>query len=462
MLYRSLIVGVVLSSVLFAVSYFLLKRSLLKAGIFSTLVLILFFGYGLIYDWMENLFWSGYWPFANIHRYLIIIYIIAILGLFFLVRKAKYTFLKLTPVLSVLLLLLICYNFVVIMLSPKSVQSNDTAYVDYASLNKSTEPVALPDIYYLILDGYASQNTLKLHYGYNNNDFISYLREIGFYVADSAIANYYFTPPSLATTFNMEYHEPAKDSLSLIENIRNNKVFHILKELGYTIHVVRSGYAVSRNFALADNVIYIDAINEFERALLRFSILRLDDLIGFIPYMRIKSQLEQIENFDKTYSSPKFLFSHIVCPHPPYVFDRQGNRKTRNSYGNNSWEPYEDYVEQLMYISNRTQKIVDNIISHYPSDKQPIIVLQADHGPFISAPDSLPIFQARSQIFSAIYIAQKDSLYPNISLVNTFPYIFKYGLGLPVAFQPDSAAGVDDFFRSPLFKNLYKKTENDN
>ena len=41
-----------------------------------------------------------------------------------------------------------------------------------------------PDVYYVILDGYARADALATHYGYDNEPFLDALRERGFVVAD--------------------------------------------------------------------------------------------------------------------------------------------------------------------------------------------------------------------------------------------------------------------------------------
>ena len=62
-----------------------------------------------------------------------------------------------------------------------------------------------PDIYYLILDGYANSSTLKEVYGYDNQGFEDYLEEKGFKVASESRSNYAITALSLASSLNMEY-----------------------------------------------------------------------------------------------------------------------------------------------------------------------------------------------------------------------------------------------------------------
>src|SRR5215211_254514 len=68
-----------------------------------------------------------------------------------------------------------------------------------------TVPGSPPDIYYIILDGYGRQDVLEEVYGYRNEEFLSYLRSRGFFVADEAHSNYIQTPLSLSSSLNFDY-----------------------------------------------------------------------------------------------------------------------------------------------------------------------------------------------------------------------------------------------------------------
>ena len=50
-----------------------------------------------------------------------------------------------------------------------------------------------PDIYYIILDGYARQDTLKEFYKYDNSAFMDGLAARGFYVAAESRSNYFLS-----------------------------------------------------------------------------------------------------------------------------------------------------------------------------------------------------------------------------------------------------------------------------
>ena len=56
----------------------------------------------------------------------------------------------------------------------------------------------LPDIYYIVLDGYGRQDVLQSIYGIDNQEFMDFLVSNGFYIADNASSNYMGTAHSMS------------------------------------------------------------------------------------------------------------------------------------------------------------------------------------------------------------------------------------------------------------------------
>src|SRR5690606_30464261 len=59
-----------------------------------------------------------------------------------------------------------------------------------------------PDIYYLIYDKYASNQSLSDYYDFDNSEFTESLTEKGFYIAEKSRANYPSTLFSLSSSLN--------------------------------------------------------------------------------------------------------------------------------------------------------------------------------------------------------------------------------------------------------------------
>jgi hypothetical protein len=62
----------------------------------------------------------------------------------------------------------------------------------------------LPDIYFVVLDGYARSDVLARLYGTDNETFLNELETLGFYVARDSRSNYAQTALSLASMMNLE------------------------------------------------------------------------------------------------------------------------------------------------------------------------------------------------------------------------------------------------------------------
>jgi hypothetical protein len=129
------------------------------------------------------------------------------------------------------------------------------------------------------------------------------------------------------------------------------------------------------------------------------------------------------------------VFSHINCPHPPFVFGANGEPVPEvklEMQGDISVEK-ELYVNQLIFISKQVESLVDEILSK--SDSPPVIVLQADHGPGLSLQQNEDsgwerpteeMLRERFGIFNAYYLPHggEKLLYHSVTPVNTFRLVF--------------------------------------
>src|SRR4029077_18658686 len=76
---------------------------------------------------------------------------------------------------------------------------------------------------------------------------------------------------------------------------------------------------------------------------------------------------------------PKFVFSHILLPHPPYVLDANGDypppadQKTRTDA--------EAFTQQLSFTNDQIHQVIDRLLSG-PEETRPIVIVQADEGPY--------------------------------------------------------------------------------
>jgi hypothetical protein len=451
MIYRTLIYGFIVSCGIYAITYFFIKEKT-KTGIITSIMILTLFNYGVIYDFAESMYYKELWPFKSIHRYLLVLLFFVMITLIFLIKNKIKIGQRINYFLNLLVIFLLCFNTIKIVFL-KTYHSNTLI----SSINNTNEiryktNKKLPSIYYMILDGYANEHILSKYYHFNNEPFINFLKQKHFYVADSSFSNYYFTSTSLSATLNMAYHNDTLEPK--FDKLRNNKVFSELKRYGYKTYRLQSGYAVTSGLTEIDSVITIKAPNEFERSILKYTICRLDDIFGFIPYIRLKSQIKKLDDIELLANvSPKFVFIHIVAPHPPFVFNEKGERTFSKKDNDNSWEPKEKYIAQLSYINTIAKSFIQNITV---KDPKAIFILQSDHGPYITSKNTEDVFKARSMILNAIKYPDTfhyKSLYRGISSVNTFRSVFNLYIDSSYHLIPDLTAGRKDLEASPVFKS---------
>lgn len=453
MTYRTLLLGTAFTLALYGLFYFFLK-SRLKAGVVVTFILFSLFQYGVIYEFFESLYYKGYWPLNNIHRYQVSFYILLYLAVGWLMKRSSHDFIKINYFLNALIILLICFNSVRICLPGQTASKPLTAgnREERETMVTFAAGQAKPDIFYIVLDGYAANSTLLRYFGFSNSAFTSSLEQQGFYFCDSAYSNYYYTYPSLATTLNYSYPDSSSHES---EQIQNNRLFSVLKQNGYEIWHMKSGYAVTGFFSQADHTIDISGPNEFEKNLFKYTILRLDDLIGVFAHQRLKSQFRNMNEMSAAGPVPRFCFVHIVAPHPPFIFDRQGRMRTSQRFAEHSWEPKEHYIDQLIYVNSQILGFIASLRRVNPTAA---IVLQSDHGPWIKAQTREEVFEARSQILYAAHLPGQAKIPSRTSSVNTFRYVLNTLFHCRLDTLPDLAAGKKRLMEDPI---LLKKTESE-
>jgi hypothetical protein len=420
-------------------------KNKLKTGVFVTGLLFGLFQYGILYQALESLYYEGLWPLKNIHRYLIIFYLIVLSIFFWFTKKTKHDFIKINLFLNLLIFLLFAFNITKInFTSQKKIRKELKEEHGISHSIVFDKQSRLPDIYYIILDGYASNLTLKKYFDFDNTPFTHTLKSLNFSFCDSAFSNYYYTAESLSATLNLDY---LNDSLAKNDLIRDNLLFKTLINNSYKTYHLYSGYAVTSSFASADSTIYIDGPNEFEKSILKYTILRLDDLIGLFAHQRLSSQFVKMYELEKIRSKPKFCFLHFVAPHPPYIFDRDGNIRTKHQFAEHSWEPKNFYIDQLVYVNKQITGLVRTILKN---NANATIIIQSDHGPWISETTPEEIFEARAHILYAYHAPNKLKIPGKTSSVNTFRYLFNALFNCSLDTLSDSFAGKADLLKDPI------------
>ncbi len=326
-----------------------------------------------------------------------------------------------------------------------------------------------PDFYYIILDGYARSDTLMQLYSFDNTPFLSFLKDQSFAIQPECQSNYILTSLSLSSSLNMDYLQNAlpagadsRDAqLTLSRMIRDNAVWRILKRLGYQTVAFDTGYRTTelRN---ADYFLKapLHAINPLEALLLETSgFAAYQELAEAIhlPYVfpgyeshreRVTSILDMLPGAAEI-PGPKYVFAHIVLPHPPFIFDEGGGSITPpfrytlmdgDAFPGTEEQYIQGYVAQLKYLNHRLQELIPELQSR--SHRPTIIILQGDHGPgmqlsYDSAQDSN--LEERLRILCAVYSSDAEITESELPLtpVNLFRVLFNQAFQIDYALLPD-------------------------
>ena len=262
---------------------------------------------------------------------------------------------------------------------------------------------AYPDIYYIILDSHARGDVLKQVYGVDNTRFLDFLTARGFQVARRSQTNYIHTYPSLASSLNFEYLDSlgrqyggkTRDLTPLINMIAHNRLVDTLRQHGYSTLVFSSGDA-GLVFAQSDMLLAPRwNLSEFQNLLL--STTPLPVILDLVLHKSLYDErrgliLYVLRNLPRAAQArhPVFVFAHIICPHPPFVFGPRGERINPRGVQvftaddglqvvSDKSEYIKGYAGQIQFLERQVEETVSRILSESPSP--PIIILQADHGP---------------------------------------------------------------------------------
>ncbi len=342
----------------------------------------------------------------------------------------------------------------------------------------------LRDVYYVILDRYASNETLGEIYGYDNSAFTSALEERGFVIARESWANYFKTAFSLVSSLSMEHldGDALRDGNPATFNpvhqaVRGHlPVPQTLKSIGYEYVHIGSAWEPTAENVDADRVVRYQVGVAFSSSLWSTTALALLSPLGrqsedaeVLPSWEILRQ-HTLHNFEALEDAagrpgPTYTFAHFLVPHPPYVFDTDGSTPTGEE-GQQRTEQ-EKYLAQLEWTNGRVLEAVDHLLDA-PAGEEPIIILQADEGPWperftedqvhfdwLSATDAE--IQEKYGILNALHLpgpeGETAEVYDSMSPVNEFRVVFNAYFGTELPLLPDTV------YLSPDYARMYDFVE---
>lgn len=444
-----------------------LWRSMTRAGVLLCALLIIFYFFHLLYDGLSDS------PLSFLAQYTILLPLIfgGLLVLIIYLHRRKKTFHSFYYFSNLAFLLLLAGGLVqfIFLTINKPAARHDQADPS-KTLAKSYQPCdtcTMPDIYFILLDGYTNSKTLQQEFDYDNSAIESKLKQLGFVIPSRSRSNYNFTHMSLGSELNLNYLAHLDNShrfytidfLQANYTISQNELCDILKKQGYAIN----NYSI---FDLKDAPVKISPyLTELTwRSVLGqtfFNKLRRDigwHLARFFPkdhlpaarkrkaetdLKRMQETFNGVVNVAKQRSgAPQFTYAHFLLPHETYYFDSTGKRLDLH-YTAQTLVNKKDYINQLVYTNKFVlAPLIDSIFSH--AKKPFTIVIQGDHGYRNYSAEKVML---EFENFSAVYFSdhQYGPAYDSLSSVNTFRLLLNKHFGQQLPLLKDSTI------------NLYKK-----
>jgi hypothetical protein len=315
----------------------------------------------------------------------------------------------------------------------------------------------LPDVYFVIFDAYGRSDALKETFGIDNQPFIDSLTSLGYKVLPRSRANYAYTLLSLAATLNMQYlgdllPNVAPDEsamLPIADRLNDSRVVQFFKSQGYRTVAITTGFTALHprvDQTLASN----SGMSLFESNLLDPTPIDISKTTAFAFDAHRDRLLNGMRFLDavSAQTGPKFVFAHILMPHPPFVFGSNGQPRNAAQFQfgdandfQGGWNSYSTgYVGQLQYLN----KIALPVLARLAARPNTIIIVQGDHGSrsrfdnkTIERADLKEPYRNLSAFFGPSKL--KAALRDDMSLVNTFRVVLNTQFGQKLPMLPDKS-----------------------
>jgi hypothetical protein len=324
------------------------------------------------------------------------------------------------------------------------------------------------DIYLIVPDRYGSPSSLEAEYGITDNDMYDWLEERGFDVVRDSYANYSRTSLSMTSVLNLDYldalippqHPANRDYGPVHRALQEHLVGRFLREQGYRYVHIGSWFNPTRSVAIADENLESDSTTEFRAVLDQTTALPL--LTGLLPEDAMPPEDEKHVDHARFQfraihrlidePGPKFVLLHVLLPHDPYTFDAEGNYVSPEA--RREMSVAEQFRAQLEYTNFELKQIIERLLDR-PEEERPIIIVQADEGPYPARYDADQMgfdwsqatpqeLEAKFGIINAFYMppepdqpAELPDVYPGMTSVNGFRMVLERYFGLELPYLPD-------------------------
>ncbi len=359
----------------------LLRRNSTSASLSAAAFMLFYFTYGWLYRLLLK---PDRFPVYQFTLLPLVIAAAIYTGLFISRLKPSIA-VPLQNVLLVIFVTLVVYNLVVI--APVEVQK---------AQQEKTAPIAVtgashqagkqfPDIYYVIFDEFAGFPANSAYFHSDTIDqFETFLQQDHFFVAANSRAVTINTQTEMASRLNLHQYYLSDDTALTNAVLDNNKVMQVLKSYGYTTAVLNmffQGIHADYNLPYDPQQVSGMATDQFKQTFFGDTMFE-----AFSDYFTSTTAAEEKQRDLILYTlnqttnlpnlkSPKFVYTHLLLPHEPYIFDQNGNLlPPEDNYDNHFYQGQYEYTTKL------AEELVTKLLAQADPANPPVIILQSDEG----------------------------------------------------------------------------------
>jgi hypothetical protein len=320
-----------------------------------------------------------------------------------------------------------------------------------------------PDVYDILLDSFGRPDVLRRRFGVDVGPVAQELAKRGFDVIPDAKSNYDATYLSVASMLNMNYLDalsPAMGSSGALaplhELISTNVVMRTFRTAGYRTILLGGGYSATQEITAADECRCTPpSYGEFEAAVVSYTPFGRIGFAGFElnPHReRILDIFESLDHFQAP-SQPVYVFAHVLSPHPPMVFARDGQAlRSPGGFNFGGGIHYrgtqEDFARrfaaQAQYIATRALHAVDHIIAMSAErGREAVVVVHGDHNTRFEGNEFAPSSSDGDDVLPILLAIRwapattSANLSGVRSLVNVYREVFRRYMGSTMPLLPD-------------------------
>ncbi len=435
------------------------KRSAVEVSTVATVELLLFFFYGSFAGLLSIVsFAAG--PFGRVgpNKILFPLWCFAAVAVpFAALRLDRKIYTKINKFVTVMLTFLVVVNVFSIISYAIKFQRIKNHLPELSSIHLNQDVAFHPNIICVCLDAYPGAGTMQRYFGRSDHEFIDALESKGFQIPE-ARANYLATMWSLPSMLNINYLHEIVEAVSVSfsrlpravcrDLMENSRVLEAFRELDYRIYVTSTPYGNVQINNVDKFIAPWYRLGLFEYAVIKHTpiqaILTLSRrAVGDkfeIHRREILHNLNAVASADR-FDEPFFFFMHLLCPHPPFVFDADGGpTQTELDFANWGWpHKYKNavslerakkmHVDQVRYLEKEVLRNLD-IFLQTERARDTIVVLFSDHGSGLhydsSSSEETDVIERASNFIAIRFpgAEQRTDVPHNISLVNVFRIIF--------------------------------------